>query len=183
MPTVSYAHVTAEKGKEKASGSSRELMPVLSSPLFIVSLEATMHIITNDGVQYPENSGPLHPELQFARCMSNRYRSEEFPRCVSCTRRWAGDTCRFQGIRFFLKNEARDIVGISFVASQKADLPSMSFPVKWNVPMEEPFLKRIKVRHSVFRLCFPTYLVYCVDHGSTRSPSSFAPGAQAPRSA
>ena len=41
----------------------------------------------------------LVPELQFARCMSNRYRPDPFPRCVSCTRRWAGDTCRFQGIR------------------------------------------------------------------------------------
>ena len=43
--------------------------------------------------------GQLTPELQFARCMSNRYKPDPFPRCVSCTRRWAGDTCRFQGIR------------------------------------------------------------------------------------
>jgi hypothetical protein len=41
----------------------------------------------------------LVPELQFARCMSTRYKPDPFPRCVSCTRRWAGDTCRFQGIR------------------------------------------------------------------------------------
>jgi hypothetical protein len=47
----------------------------------------------------PPNPGKLVPELQFARCMSNRYKPDPFPRCVSCTRRWAGDTCRFQGIR------------------------------------------------------------------------------------
>lgn len=49
-----------------------------------------------DGAMQPEK---LVPELQFARCMSNRYKPDPFPRCLSCTRRWAGDTCRFQGIR------------------------------------------------------------------------------------
>ncbi|KAJ3520795.1 hypothetical protein NM688_g9112 [Phlebia brevispora] len=88
----------------------------------------------------------LHPELQFARCMSNRYRTEEFPRCVSCTRRWAGDTCRFQGIRFFLKDENRNIIGISFVENHKADGPSMNFPVKWNVTLALPHIDRLKVR-------------------------------------
>ena len=77
--------------------------------------------------------------------MSNRYRSEEFPRCVSCTRRWAGDTCRFQGIRFFLKDENRNIIGISFVENHKADGPSMNFPVKWNVPLQLAHIERIKV--------------------------------------
>ena len=156
MPTVSYAHVTAEKGKERANNANRaylefhvlglSTLDVLIAPPY--HIEGTMRIITDDAAaQQPGSSGPLHPELQFARCMSNRYRNEEFPRCVSCTRRWAGDTCRFQGIRFFLKNEARDIVGISFVESQKPDLPSLSFPVKWNVPMEDSHMRRIKVRH------------------------------------
>ncbi|KAH8106073.1 hypothetical protein BXZ70DRAFT_1004357 [Cristinia sonorae] len=86
----------------------------------------------------------LRPELQFARCMSNRYRLEEFPRCVSCTRRWAGDTCRFQGIRFFLKDEKKNIVGISFVESHKPDGPSMHFPVQWNIPLEDSHIRRVK---------------------------------------
>ena len=103
--------------------------------------------VLGDDATNPETAGPLNPELQFARCMSNRYRSEEFPRCVSCTRRWAGDTCRFQGIRFFLKNQNRDIVGISFVESQKADAPSMNFPHKWNVPLERDHILHVKVRH------------------------------------
>ncbi|OBZ77031.1 hypothetical protein A0H81_03803 [Grifola frondosa] len=140
MPTVSYAHMSGDKGKEKAQNGNGQAMN-------------TMRLVPDDGVVHPEASGPLHPELQFARCMSNRYRSEEFPRCVSCTRRWAGDTCRFQGIRFFLKNEKRDIVGISFVESQKADSPSMNFPVKWNVTLEIPHIRRIK--RTVARALLP----------------------------
>ena len=93
-----------------------------------------------------DGTGPLHPELQFARCMSNRYKTESFPRCVSCTRRWAGDTCRFQGIRFFLKDEKQNIVGVSFVENQKADSPSMKFPTRWNRPLDTVYIKEIKVR-------------------------------------
>lgn len=94
----------------------------------------------------------LHPELQFARCMSNRHRSEDFPRCVSCTRRWAGDICRFQGIRFFLRDEHRNILGISFVGSQKADSPLMSFPLQWNIPLHKSHMLRVKV---CMQLCHP----------------------------
>ena len=96
-----------------------------------------------DGLVGP--STQLRPELQFARCMSNRYRTEEFPRCVSCTRRWAGDTCRFQGIRFFLKDEKKNIVGISFVESHKPDGPSMHFPGQWNIPLKDVYIRRVKV--------------------------------------
>ncbi|OJT13379.1 Lysine-specific demethylase 3A [Trametes pubescens] len=125
-------HVPSTKGKEKASSSS--------APAY-----TAMRVVTEDGSSNPEASGPLQPELQFARCMSNRYRSEEFPRCVSCTRRWAGDTCRFQGIRFFLKNQNRDIVGISFVESQKPDAPTMNFPNKWNIDLQMEHIRRVKV--------------------------------------
>ncbi|EIW61789.1 Clavaminate synthase-like protein [Trametes versicolor FP-101664 SS1] len=124
-------HVPSTKGKEKASSSS--------APAY-----TAMRVVTEDGSSNPEASGPLQPELQFARCMSNRYRSEEFPRCVSCTRRWAGDTCRFQGIRFFLKNQNRDIVGISFVESQKPDAPTMNFPNKWNIDLQMEHIRRVK---------------------------------------
>jgi [histone H3]-dimethyl-L-lysine9 demethylase len=102
--------------------------------------------IVQDASSHPEASGPLHPELQFARCMSNRYKNEPFPRCVSCTRRWAGDTCRFQGIRFFLKDHKRNIVGISFVENQKPDAPAMTFPAVWNVPLQPVHIRRTKVR-------------------------------------
>ncbi|KZT12868.1 Clavaminate synthase-like protein [Laetiporus sulphureus 93-53] len=137
MPTVSYAHVSVEKGKERSTpGDSMRL------------------VSSEDGLSHTESSGPLHPELQFARCMSNRYRSEEFPRCVSCTRRWAGDTCRFQGIRFFLKNDKKNIVGVSFVESQKPDSPTMNFPAKWNIPLEKSHIRRVK--RTVAQALLPT---------------------------
>jgi len=101
-----------------------------------------------------DGNGPFHPELQFARCMSNRYKAESFPRCVSCTRRWAGDTCRFQGIRFFLKDEKQNIVGVSFVENQKADSPTMKFPTRWNRPLDTVFIKEIKL--TVARALLPT---------------------------
>ncbi|OCH86213.1 hypothetical protein OBBRIDRAFT_797392 [Obba rivulosa] len=110
--------------------------------------------VTVEGQSDLNVAGPLVPELQFARCMSNRYRADEFPRCVSCTRRWAGDTCRFQGIRFFLKNQDRLIVGISFVESQKPDAPSMNFPSKWNVELDDTYLYRVK--RTVARALLPT---------------------------
>ncbi|KAI0047285.1 Clavaminate synthase-like protein [Auriscalpium vulgare] len=123
LPNVSYASMGIDKGKQKAL----------------------------DGAPSSESQGQLHPELQFARCMSNRYKSENFPRCVSCTRRWAGDTCRFQGIRFFLKDEGQNIVGISFVEHQKADAPSMNFPNRWNRSLDRTHIHEIKrtVAHAL----------------------------------
>jgi hypothetical protein len=109
-----------------------------------------MHVVTGDNGQInglvTENAIPLQPELQFARCMSGRYRTEQFPRCVSCTRRWAGDTCRFQNIRFFLKDKKHDIVGISFVEGRFQNTPRMNFPARWNIPLTETHTKRMKVR-------------------------------------
>ncbi|KAF9464272.1 hypothetical protein BDZ94DRAFT_1297282 [Collybia nuda] len=135
MPSVSYTQVPNGKGKEKANDDAR------------------MQIVSAQGNQQG-NSEALHPELQFARCMSNRYKNDQFPRCVSCTRRWAGDTCRFQGIRFFLKDVQRNIVGISFVESHKADLPTMNFPVQWNASLQPEHIKRTK--RTVAEALLPT---------------------------
>ncbi|KAF9229923.1 hypothetical protein BU15DRAFT_69637, partial [Melanogaster broomeanus] len=49
-----------------------------------------------------------------------------------------------RGIRFFLKDIQRNIVGTSFVENQRADAPSMSFPVQWNVPLTEQHIRRTK---------------------------------------
>ncbi|KAG2148007.1 hypothetical protein DEU56DRAFT_783508 [Suillus clintonianus] len=137
MPTVSYASPPTDKGKEKTA-------------------EAPMRIVTGDHGQNTDAAAQLHPELQFARCMSNRYRSEQFPRCVSCTRRWAGDTCRFQGIRFFLKDNQRNIVGVSFVENQRPDAPSMNFPVSWNVSLTSTHIRRTK--RTIAEALLPTLL-------------------------
>lgn len=120
-PLVSY---TNGKGKER----DHDVVP--------------MQTIAPDGTS--DSSTKLQPELQVSRCMSNRYKTDDFPRCVACTRRWAGDTCRFQGIRFFLKNEQRQIVGVSFMESQRADFPNMKFPEKWNVPLTDEHLRKTK---------------------------------------
>ncbi|KAJ3713832.1 hypothetical protein C8R42DRAFT_713033 [Lentinula raphanica] len=84
----------------------------------------------------------LTPELQTARCMSSKYKVEDFPRCVSCTRRWAGDTCRFQGIRIFMKNEKKEVVGMGFVNNQKAEKQAMEFPKVWNAELSDKDLQR-----------------------------------------
>jgi [histone H3]-dimethyl-L-lysine9 demethylase len=153
MPTVSYTQVPSEKGKEKADGKS-PLSRISGAFLFSVADSNTlilygspierMRIVSSDGTSH--GSEALHPEMQFARCMSNRYKTDQFPRCVSCTRRWAGDTCRFQRIRFFLKDVQRNIVGISFVETQQADSPTMDFPSRWNIPLQPSHIRRTKVR-------------------------------------
>ena len=88
-------------------------------------------------------------EVQFARCMSNRYRKEEFPRCVSCTRRWAGDTCRFQGIRSFIKNSKNEILGVMFNSAKPNQATPLQFPNTWNVPLKQEHIERSKVSLQV----------------------------------
>ncbi|KAF8898127.1 hypothetical protein CPB84DRAFT_1847865 [Gymnopilus junonius] len=138
--------------------------------------EAALISAQNDALQRAQlerapDSGPnpstaadgpvsLVPELQFARCMSNRYKNEEFPRCVSCTRRWAGDTCRFQGIRYFMRDSQRRLYGISFTEhhSQQAGQASpMEFPTKWNRKFEKEHICRTKL--SIAKALLPTLLI------------------------
>ena len=93
----------------------------------------------------------LTPELQFARCMSNRYRSEAFSRCISCTRRWAGDTCRFQNVRILLRDVNRIVQTISFTGEHSTrdkpgDTQRMQFPVNWNLDLELVHIQKIRVR-------------------------------------
>lgn len=110
-----------------------------------------LRIGTNEPQIPRQDSGATYiPELQYARCMSNRYRTEEFPRCVSCTRRWAGDTCRFQGIRYFMRDADKKLVGISFSESHSvAQIPKMAFPPSWNRKVQREHIRRSKVRPSI----------------------------------
>ncbi|KAJ7590734.1 Clavaminate synthase-like protein [Mycena floridula] len=117
------------KGKDRAPNGHRVTLNTLSVS-HILRLEPLPIIVADK----QGNSSKLQPELQSARCMSSKYKYDNFPRCVACTRRWAGDTCRFQGVRFFLKDEDRQIVGISFMEFQK-DEPTLEFPTKWNVKL------------------------------------------------
>lgn len=84
-------------------------------------------------------------ELQTSRCMSSRYKREQsLPRCVACTRRWAGDTCRFQSLRSLTRNSNGDIVGFCF---QEKPTPAMAmkFPDLWNTSLEKGHIQEIKV--------------------------------------
>jgi len=90
----------------------------------------------------------LVPELQSARCMSNRYKNEDFPRCVSCTRRWAGDTCRFQKIRYFIRDDKNNLRGMSFSEAHPPTPPAMNFPTEWNRTFEKTHINRTKVGYA-----------------------------------
>ncbi|KAG6853504.1 hypothetical protein C0991_003699 [Blastosporella zonata] len=131
---LSFTAKQPEKGKEKAasSGVSMEIVPL-----------------------GPNDQGqPLHAEAQSTRCMSTKYKNDPFPRCVACTRRWAGDTCRFQGIRYFLRDSNMNIVGVTFSETQKADLPSMKFPTQWNEKLTAKHIHRTKA--TIARALLPT---------------------------
>jgi len=97
-----------------------------------------LFFISSPGSNYPQapaqDLGMMFiPELQFACYMLNRYGLDAFPRCVSCTRRWAGDTCRFQEIRYFMRDADGKLLGISsYESSSISPPPTMEFPKKWN---------------------------------------------------
>ena len=95
----------------------------------------------------PARGMHILPELQTARCLSTRYKHEPLTRCVSCTRRGAGDTCRFQGIRYIIRDfERQKFVGISF--DEHAEVGGTSeavFPSRWNRNLDYEHTQRSKV--------------------------------------
>lgn len=97
-----------------------------------------------------EGPGSIYnSELQVARCLSPRYTSN-LTRCASCTRRGAGDTCRFQGIRFIVRDLNKNIIGIAF--HERAELTmtcQVDFPTVWNRKLDREHIKRSKVRSPV----------------------------------
>ncbi|KAJ7499398.1 hypothetical protein FB451DRAFT_1205305 [Mycena latifolia] len=87
----------------------------------------------------------LKVEIQDARCMANRYRDAEITRCVSCIRRWAGDTCRFQGVRAFFRDSSGNIRGFGFQEEYKDDeSPRLEFPDEWNIPLHDDHIHETK---------------------------------------
>jgi len=110
-----------------------------------------LRIGTNEPQIPRQDSGATYiPELQYGRCLSNRYPTEEFPRCVSCMCCWARDTCRFQGIHHFMSDVDKKWVGISFSESHSvAPMPKMTFPPSWNCKVEREHVRRSKVHPSI----------------------------------
>ena len=109
---------------------------------------ASSDCVTEINEVWPHGQHMTHmPELQSARCMSSKYKDDKLPRCVSCIRRGQGDTCRFQGIRFILKDECGRITGACFTTKSKKRLesPKMEWPLEWNIPMEPAHIQTTKV--------------------------------------
>jgi lysine-specific demethylase 3 len=80
--------------------------------------------------------------------MSARYKDVPFSKCLACTRRWAGDTCRFQHLRYFLHDqESGEIPGFAFIEYHRTPYttPTFTFPSKFNVPLTAEHIKELKV--------------------------------------
>jgi lysine-specific demethylase 3 len=102
------------------------------------------------------------PEFQNARCMSSRYKSDPIPRCVSCIRRWAGDTCRFQNIRWILRNEQGECTSFSLRPPEGSCVPvaaPLAFPAAWDAPLERRHIERTKVRANRLLFCYMPYWI------------------------
>lgn len=139
-------YVNSDIDKEPASDSTCILSS--NSFVFYIHFVDRMRMLQVD--ESSDRLAQLHAELQSARCMSTKYKHDMFPRCNSCIRRWAGDVCRFQGLRIFMKNEKKQIVGMSFVNNQRADKGTMVFPNEWNVPQTDENILWTMVRFNVW---------------------------------
>ncbi|KAJ7047814.1 hypothetical protein C8F04DRAFT_986129 [Mycena alexandri] len=82
---------------------------------------------------------------QTSRCMSSRYKDEGFSKCIACTRRWQGDTCRFQNIRSFFRDSRGRLTGMSFT-ERAEDLPQvvLQYPANWNIPLDKAHIDETK---------------------------------------
>jgi hypothetical protein len=132
LPAIAFRNVQAPDGNT-CSFVFNHAFVLMSFPL------GSNSVLASNGVS-------IIPELQFARCMSARYKDELFTRCVACTRRWAGDTCRFQGIRYIVRDQHQKYVGISFNEhTELTETQKMEFPRKWNRKLERKHIQRLKV--------------------------------------
>ncbi|CAK5275825.1 unnamed protein product [Mycena citricolor] len=86
----------------------------------------------------------LTREPQTSRCMSNRFKSKGFPHCVSCTRRWVGDTCRFQNLRSFFYTSTGELAGFCFYERRDQPAVQMEYPSNWNAPLTKTHFQLIK---------------------------------------
>ncbi|KAI0314183.1 hypothetical protein OF83DRAFT_1138062 [Amylostereum chailletii] len=91
-----------------------------------------------------------HSLVQTHRCYVPRYKTGVgVSTCVACTRRQAGDSCRFMNIRVIAFNEKDEVAGSHLVpptdnvqvASQS---PTFHFPTEWNIPLGPVHIRRTK---------------------------------------
>lgn len=127
--------------------------------------------LSPDNLPPAQLGAPLTPERQAARCMSAKYRSDKISRCLSCTRRWAGDTCRFQGVRIFYRAPDGSVDFVSFTQNPMDTVKPVTFPTKWNIPFSEEHRKITQVMK--FSLIYISMvLTGAADNGSAHFASS-----------
>ncbi|KAF8144397.1 hypothetical protein K438DRAFT_1631881, partial [Mycena galopus ATCC 62051] len=74
-----------------------------------------------------------------------RYITDEYSKCVSCTRRWAEDPCRFQNLRSFFRDDKGTLVGLAFEEKQDdSRTVRIDYPHKWNIPLDKIHLHQMK---------------------------------------
>jgi hypothetical protein len=87
----------------------------------------------------------LYPEIQSSRCQATRYKPFYLPQCVACIRRQGGEGCRFIGVRALLRDDRKNIVGLSFPCARLPEPPDLEFPTRWNVPLLPEHIRPTKV--------------------------------------
>ncbi|KAK0207438.1 hypothetical protein IW262DRAFT_1530297 [Armillaria fumosa] len=131
VPHPSKREYNAKKRSEAVQMTAQNRKPA-SSLSYQTKGEGIERAIDATGhthlVKNPTNqaSGQLVPELQESR------------------RRKAGDTCRFKGVRYFLKDKKGNVMGVSFVTKPLGAIPIIKYPTAWNIPLSDEYIKIIK---------------------------------------
>ncbi|KAL1742882.1 hypothetical protein HDZ31DRAFT_83810 [Schizophyllum fasciatum] len=125
---------TAQKRVESAANANWNAQ--------LAALAAERIVFENSAERGVPDEG-LKVEMQVKRCMTGNAAGPGIPKCLSCTRRWAGDTCRFQGMRYFGKDKNGKIITVAFKGP--GDRTKLNYPEKWNVAPTEERLTRTKL--------------------------------------
>ncbi|KAG8787258.1 hypothetical protein FRC12_015745 [Ceratobasidium sp. 428] len=104
---------------------------------------------------------------QDKRC--NAYKNKEtVSRCVSCTQKKSGDTCRFRGVRKLKSTPAspESVLDVSFGSTHREEVavqPEYQLPTEWNTTPQTEHIDRIQ--DVIARALYPVLEVE-LEHGS-----------------
>ncbi|KAL1749824.1 hypothetical protein FB107DRAFT_224897, partial [Schizophyllum commune] len=85
----------------------------------------------------------LDLEQQVGCCTTGKAAASGVPKCITCSRRLAGDTCRFQGIRWFGLDQDENIVTVGF--KDVGTVSGLLYPDRWNVIPTQENLMQVKM--------------------------------------
>ncbi|TBU33518.1 Clavaminate synthase-like protein [Dichomitus squalens] len=69
----------------------------------------------------------------------------KFPRCTACIRKASGETCRFQNLRYLLRDKNRKVIGTTFGEGQAHAAPTLVSPSEWNTTLGLGHIDRVKL--------------------------------------